>query len=279
MLPTSREGHGVTERWHGGSLAKDAYEAYAGAYDDFNHAYMYERWTGRLLAAARAVGLQGDRLLDVGCGTGLSLLPMVDRGWVATGCDISPSMLERAREKVGEAARLLVLDMRELPTVGSFDLVWAVNDAINYLLSMDELKAALEGMRRNLAPDGVILFDVNTLACYRSFFSERHEVDHGGRRFVWTGAMSAEAVSPGAICEASFMADDEPERAHIHRQRHFTEDEVHEAFNAVGLTALGVFGERDGNLLKGLDEDVHTKAVYVACQASYRDDSALPQVH
>ncbi len=34
-------------RVSGGSAAKAAYDAFAPAYDDFTHAYMNERWTGR----------------------------------------------------------------------------------------------------------------------------------------------------------------------------------------------------------------------------------------
>ena len=57
-------------------------------------------------------------------------------------------MVEIARGKVGEAARLSVADMRELPVFGEFDLVFCLDDAVNYLLSGDELERALSGMRR-----------------------------------------------------------------------------------------------------------------------------------
>lgn len=249
--------------WPGGTVAKETYDAYAGAYDDFNHSYMYERWTGRLLAAAMAAGGEGRRLLDVGCGTGLSSLPMVERGWNVTGCDISEAMLVRARQRLGPSVPLLVLDMRDLPRLGEFDLVWAVNDAVNYLLTVEELEAALQGMRRNLGPNGRIVFDVNTLTCYRSFFSSRQELEHNGRTFTWNGAMSPDEVAPASINEATFVAGDERDKAHVHRQRHFTETEIRQAFDVAGLKLLSVLGERDGQLSPQLDEEVHTKAVYV----------------
>lgn len=243
--------------------ALETYEVYAAAYDDFNHRYMYERWTGTLLAAAKEVGLRGDRLLDVGCGTGLSFIPMLDRGWTVTACDISPAMLDLARAKVGSAVAILAADMRELPLLGEFDLVWAVNDAINYLLSREELEAALAGMRRNLSQGGVVVFDANTLATYRTFFSTECPVDVNGRRLRWQGLMSAGEVTPGSLNEARFDAEGEEGMTHVHRQRHFPEAEVKLAIDAAGFRQFRVMGESDGSLLPDLDEDRHTKAVYL----------------
>jgi SAM-dependent methyltransferase len=241
--------------------AKRAYDALAPCYDEFTHGYQYERWTGRLLERAQAAGLPGSRLLDVGCGTGLSFVAMLSRGFEVTACDISPEMVERARVRADDQARLLTADMRELPTLGEFDLVWAVNDAVNYLLGEEELEAALEGMRRNLASGGVILFDVNTLATYRSFFTKEHVVERDGKVLVWRGMMSAEEVSPGSICEARFEGDGvEP---HVHRQRHFPEATVLAAIEAAGLRCVEVTGELEGELSAPLDEERDTKAVYV----------------
>jgi SAM-dependent methyltransferase len=246
-----------------GGSARDTYEAYSSSYDDFNHGYRYERWTAQLLAAAQDEGLQGDRLLDVACGTGLSFISMLERGWTVTACDISPAMLELARAKVGGAAALLTADMRDLPRLGEFDLIWAVNDAMNYLLTGEDFEAALSGMRRNLAPGGIVVFDVNTLTAYRRFFSSECVVEENGRHFVWRGLMSADDVEPGSINEAHFEARGEEGSANLHRQRHFTEFGVRAAIEAADLTCVSVLGESDGNLEPGLKEDFHTKAVYV----------------
>jgi SAM-dependent methyltransferase len=249
--------------------AREAYDAFASSYDDFNHGYMYERWTGRLLGKAEDAGLEGNRLLDVACGTGLSLIALLDRGWQVTGCDISPQMVEKARDRVGGRATLLTADMRDLPDLGEFDLVWSLNDSLNYLLSCEELEATLAGMRRNLAPGGIVLFDVNTVTVYRTFFSEEHVVERGGKRFVWTGQESAEEVEPSRIYEAAFDGEGEDVQAHVHRQRHFARDEVLAALDSAGLRCVEVWGELDGDLDLGVDEDRHTKSVYV-CAATER---------
>lgn len=252
----------------GGPCAEGAYEAIAHVYDDFTAHHDYELWLGNLLPKLHLNGLRGRRLLDVGCGTGKSFLPMLKRGWEVTACDISPSMLELARAKTGNAVPLSVADMRELPVFGEFDLVWSLDDAVNYLLSREELEKALSGMRDNLAPGGLLMFDVNTLQAYRTFFAELQQVERGGRRLIWRGQASAETES-GAISEAHFevMPGDGGGDAetHVHRQRHFSEVEVREALATVGLECLDVYGHGfDAVPHQPVEELVHSKMVFIS---------------
>lgn len=247
--------------------AKAAYEAFAPVYDIFTAHYDDELWISELVSALERNGLSGSRLLDVACGTGRSFLPMLERGWDVTACDISPAMLERARAKVGEAVPLSVADMRSLPEIGKFDLVWALDDSINYLLSVDELHSALSGMRANLAPGGLLLFDVNTLVGYRGFFAETVVVERDGRRLVWRG-QTASDTEPGSICEAVLEEDGGPTKTHEHRQRHFADAEIRTAVERAGVTLVAVYGlYTDAVLRQPLDEGAHTKAVYLAVRA------------
>jgi ubiquinone/menaquinone biosynthesis C-methylase UbiE len=256
--------------------AEIAYDAIAPVYDDFTAHHNYELWLGNLMPELKRHGLQGDRLLDVACGTGKSFIPMLERGWEVTACDISAAMVELARAKVGDAVKLSVADMRELPRFGEFDMVWCLDDAVNYLLSEEELERALTGMRRNLAPGGLLMFDVNTLHTHRGFFAEEMVVERDGRRLVWRGRSSAEA-QPRGISEASFevlpLEGDEPLVApEMHRQRHFPEDEVLAGLESAGLECLETFGHgEDAVLRQPLQDEVHGKAVYIARAAHPTD--------
>lgn len=250
----------------GSQWAEEAYEALAHVYDDFTAHHDYELWLGNLLPKARGHGLSGRRLLDVGCGTGKSFLPMLARGWEVTACDISPSMLALARAKTGGLVELSVADMRELPVFGEFDLVQALDDAMNYLLSGEELREALSGMRANLAPGGLLMFDLNTLHSFRTFFAEEQRVERRGRRLTWRGQGSAE-TPPGSTSEARFEIEgsDGEVETHIHRQHHFPEAEVLAALDEVGLEFLDVYGHHHDTVpYQPVDEDVHTKMVFFA---------------
>lgn len=261
----------------GGDSAEDrsraaeiAYEALAPAYDDFTAHHNYDLWLGELMPKLEKHGIPGKRLLDVACGTGKSFLPLLEQGWEVTACDVSPAMVELARAKVGERVKLSVADMRELPVYGEFDAVFCLDDAVNYLLSSEELEQTLAGMKRNLGPGGLLMFDVNTLETYRTFFAEEVVVERGGKRMTWKGLGSPD-FEPGSIAEASFEVEPIDESGgpaippEIHRERHFPEAAVREALEAVGLECLDVYGHHHDAIPKQpLDEVAHAKAVYIA---------------
>ena len=259
----------MAEEGRGGAWAEVAYEAIAPVYDDFTAHHDYELWFGQLMPKVEAHELRGDRLLDVACGTGKSFLPMIEKGWKVTACDISERMVARAGAKVGPEVELSVQDMRELPVLGSFDLVFCLDDAINYLLSQAELEAALTHIAANMAPHALLLFDVNTVCTYRTFFSEHVEVESGGRRLVWDG-LGDGAAEPATITESEFRVESiagegapiEPER---HRQRHFPEADVRAALAAAGLECLDCWAHTDDAIPEQpLEELRHAKAVYIA---------------
>jgi SAM-dependent methyltransferase len=251
-----------------------AYEQIAPVYDDFTAHHDYPTWIGDLLRLGEAHGLRGDTVLDVGCGTGNSFLPLLELGWKVAAVDISPSMVDLARAKAGPAVRVEVADMRDLPTYGRFDLVLCLDDAINYLHSAAELERALRGMVANLAPAGVLIFDSNILTTFRTFFGERVVVEARGRRLIWQGRTGGRA-EPGQISEAAFEVEplapgDGPSvPPELHRQRHHPAAEIRAALAAAGLEVAGLYGcTTDGIPRQPVDEDVHTKSIYVTRKAA-----------
>jgi len=248
------------------SSALEAYEAFAPAYDAFTSRNDYEFWLSAAMPVLEQYGLtERGRLLDVGCGSGNSFLPMLQRGWTVTGCDLSPAMIELARGKVGEEVELFVCDMRELPALGEFELVWAIDDAVNYLLGDGDLERAVARMAANLSPAGLLVFDTNTLATYRTGFSARETSDRGGRTVVWNG-ITPEDVEPGSICAASI--EGEGIETHVHRQRHYPETAVRAALESAGLRCLEAIGYDDEmNLYRPADEARAAKVLYVAAPA------------
>ncbi len=59
--------------------------------------------------------LPGQRILDIGCGTGISLLPLLDKGVSLTGIDPSVHMLDKAHERLGSRVDLQRCAGEDLP--------------------------------------------------------------------------------------------------------------------------------------------------------------------
>jgi SAM-dependent methyltransferase len=114
-------------------------------------------------------------------------------GFAVTACDVSPSMAAIATQRLGSSADVLVADMRELPeSIGRFDLVTCLDDAVNYLTDVDDLRGAFASARRALAPDGVYVFDVNTLHAYDTAFDVDFVADRGEVVFCWSARTDAD---------------------------------------------------------------------------------------
>lgn len=221
--------------------AEEAYQAMASIYDDFNYRNDYEMWFGALLPELEKRGLSHGRLLDVGCGTGRAFEPMLRRGWEIQGCDLSSGMLAEARRKFGDAVALDVADARKLPVYGKFDLAWALNDVVNYLTEDGDLERALSAIRANLAPDGMVLFDSNTLSLFRSDFASGDSDGMSVGDWTWRGLSSE--IKPGGTYEAQISGAGV--ETHVHRERHYTVEEVAAAMAVAGLEPLVALGQQE----------------------------------
>jgi SAM-dependent methyltransferase len=240
--------------------ARIAYDAMAPIYDSFNAQNDYFSWFNVLIPRLERLGLPGSgTLLDVACGTGRAVEPMQKRGWLVRGFDISPKMVDIVRSKYPDAP-FDVGDMRALPISGNFDLVWALNDPVNYLIEDGDLQLAIESMGRNLASDGLLVFDCNTIALFAESFNSQGGMQRGDS---WTWKARGEV---DGVWEAELSGDGV--ETHVHRERHYSVPEVQRAILNAGLEVVAAMGQReteDGLVIEdGWDEERDHKIVHVA---------------
>jgi phosphatidylethanolamine/phosphatidyl-N-methylethanolamine N-methyltransferase len=136
-------------------FVEGVYEKLASVYD---LAFGPALHPGRLRAVDHMSIQPGERVLEVGVGTGINL-SLYPKDAAITGIDFSEPMLEKARERVARKGlrrpRLLQMDAADLKFADdSFDIVYAP-----YLISVvpDPVKVACE-MRRVCRPGGRIVF-------------------------------------------------------------------------------------------------------------------------
>lgn len=96
--------------------------------------------------------LNGKRILDVGCGSGDHAAWFKSQGLDVVCIDISPSMVEIAREK-GVDARVMDMESLDFPS-GIFDGVWA--DASLLHLPKSRFPLAVERIARVLKEGGIL---------------------------------------------------------------------------------------------------------------------------
>lgn len=109
----------------------------------------------------------GSPVLELGCGTGRILIPVVEAGVEVVGLDASADMLAVARSKlatcppdVQRRARLVHGDMREFELAQSFSLVTIPYRAFLHNLGVDDQLRTLARVRRHLAEDGRLILNV-----------------------------------------------------------------------------------------------------------------------
>lgn len=130
-------------------------------YYDFDHDMTFD--IGFYLEYA---GDYGSPILELGCGTGRVVIPLVEAGFEVYGVDISENMLEICREAVLEYGReghvhLIRADMAvfDLPRK-DFGVVFIALRSFMHLLTKGEQLACLEQVYQHLRPDGCLIIDV-----------------------------------------------------------------------------------------------------------------------
>jgi SAM-dependent methyltransferase len=110
---------------------------------------------------------QGRKVLEVACGSGRILLPLVRAGFAVVGVDVSPHMLALAQEKLvtepGGAGRahLVHADMRDFRLAeDDFDLAILAVKSFSYLTEREDQLRCLRTIGAHLRPGGLLVLDL-----------------------------------------------------------------------------------------------------------------------
>src|SRR5579872_536148 len=114
-------------------------------YND-KHSFVWEKAKGvmELLAAK-----PGERILDIGCGTGHLTAEITSKGALVTGVDQSPAMIAEAKEKYPEI-EFAVMDASAMTFQSEFDAVFS-NAALHWI---PDSEGVVRSVSRALKPGG-----------------------------------------------------------------------------------------------------------------------------
>ena len=154
----------------------EAYTSFASVYDTFMDNIPYEEWAEYLSGLLAEYEVTDGIVLDLGCGTGTLTELMAARGFDMIGVDYSEEMLEIAMEKRAESGRdilYLLQDMREFELYGTVRAVISICDSLNYITEEEELEEVFRLVNNYLDPEGVFIFDFNTVYKYREILGNQ----------------------------------------------------------------------------------------------------------
>jgi SAM-dependent methyltransferase len=128
-------------------------------------------------------------VLDLCCGAGQISHILADRGFDVVGLDASASLVEIARRNAPNC-HFEVADAKSFRLSNSIQAAISLNDSLNHLLRIEDLKAAFVNVYKCMKPGGVFLFDLNLAHKYQT---------------SWAGSFSI--VEEDAVCAVVATTD------------------------------------------------------------------------
>jgi SAM-dependent methyltransferase len=99
-------------------------------------------------------------IIDWGCGAGGHAGRLAHSGYLVTGVDCSETMLDTARQTVGQYVTVQHGDVRNHSVGHRADAALLMFAVMGYLPQNSDVDAALRNVRRHLRRDGLLIFDV-----------------------------------------------------------------------------------------------------------------------
>ncbi|MBR3767617.1 MAG: class I SAM-dependent methyltransferase [Clostridia bacterium] len=224
--------------------------SFASCYDVFTDGVNYSDRADYICSLMEKNGISEGTILDTACGTGSLSEMFLKKGFEVVANDISYNMLNIAREKLsvfGDKVLLLCQDMCELDLYGTVDAAVCSLDSINHLIEEDEVEAAFLSIGKFIRPDGLFIFDINTLYKHRSVLS--------GNTFVYEDDENTFLVWQNSECDSDdviemfidiFSKDDDGRYIRQNDyiiERAYSVDFLKNTLINCGFEVLGVYGD------------------------------------
>ena len=193
-----------------------------------------------------ALNEEKNLVVELGCGTGSFTQVMKNLGYDIMGIDMSPEMLNLARQKSADAGldiMYLEQDMRELDLYCTAGTIVSVCDSVNYVLEDEEIIETFRLVNNFLYPGGVFIFDFNTLFKYRDVIGDTTIAENRDDcSFIWDNYYDDDSHINEYDLTIFAKVDKEKElfarSVETHYQRGYTLDEMKGFVEAAGMLFL-----------------------------------------
>ena len=241
-------------------MLSDFYDRFT---DDFNHDD-WEQWYRKLISSVKP---GAKSMLDAGCGTGPLAVRFAKRGMKVTGIDLSEDMLRVASDKArkwGVQVRFACQDMRSIEIPSRVDCVISACDGVNYLLTLEDVKAFFECAYKSLKPSSPFAFDISNEEKLKTMGETYlYGEDREDSAYLWTNEYDENTRIINM--NLTFFVQEEDGRfsrfTECHTQRAHRVSEITALLDEVGFTDIKIFGGDTGE-----SEGPGGKRVYFLCK-------------
>lgn len=105
----------------------------------------------------------GKKILEPLCGSGRFLVPFLEGGFDICGIDLSEEMLMKLKEKASNA-RVWQADFSEYSSEEKYDYIFISSGSVSLFTDIELCKKILGMLKNMLAPEGKLVFAVDTVA-------------------------------------------------------------------------------------------------------------------
>jgi SAM-dependent methyltransferase len=103
--------------------------------------------------------LPAEKIIDLGCGTGLLSYELAEHGHTVIGVEPAADMIEQAKQKYGDKAQWIVGGYEKLGTEMESDMTIMTGHVAQFFLEDAEWNAALRAIRAATKPGGCLVFE------------------------------------------------------------------------------------------------------------------------
>ncbi len=147
----------------------------------------YQAQSSSIRRLHQLFGNQGDRHLDLACGTGPHVRHFLDFGYQSSGLDLNQPMLDMAQQRCPEA-QFTLQNMCDFKVDEPVDLITCFLYSIHYSAGIDKLKDCIASVHKALSADGLFCFNVVDKNKINNDLFVRHTVAHEGSDFVFSSS-------------------------------------------------------------------------------------------
>ncbi len=198
------------------------------------------------LALDRLRLLPGERVLDLGCGSGRHSLILAEQGLNVVGLDLSEVLLHRAQQDAWDRqlqVNWLRADMFSLPFCDVFDVVFSFFTSFGYFETDEKNLQVLKNVHRSLKPNGRFWFDYFNIEQVFKNLVPRDEQRIEGLTVVqerWYNDQTHRL-------EKKILIQDELEsREYLESVRAYHPSEIKELMRRAGFECRDLLGDYDG---------------------------------